>query len=83
MVSHRVGHDGSDLAAAATHMMKASLLIVAFFFFLKQEVDDSFGMQWQKSVCGKRPFEIKGPTQIMHRSYDMKSYRNYAINPKV
>ena len=36
-----------------------------------------------KNLCmEKRPCEIKDPTQIMHRSYDMKSYRNYAINPK-
>ena len=36
-----------------------------------------------KNLCmEKRPCEIKGPTHIMHRSYDMKSYRNYAINPK-
>ena len=36
-----------------------------------------------KNLCvEKRPCEIKGPTQIMHRSYDVQSYRNYGINPK-
>ena len=36
-----------------------------------------------KNLCvEKRPCEIKSPTQIMHRSYEMKSYRNYGINPK-
>ena len=41
-------------------------------------------MEWGgKNPCvEKRSCEIKGPTQIMHRYCDMKSYRNYAINTK-